>query len=105
MGSERKQTIRQEIITLLEKGPSTARDISKSVGITEKDVYHHLASIEKTVRHQKKKIHMDPYYCLGCGYQFKNRKTFKKPSKCPGCKDGRITSAIFLIVSQRNYDA
>lgn len=100
MSSERKQTIRQEIISLLDKGPLTARDISQLVSITEKDVYHHLASIEKTVRHQKNKVHVEPYYCVDCGFQFKNRKTFKKPSKCPGCKDGRIASAVFMIVSQ-----
>jgi len=99
MSNERKQTIRQEIIIHLENGPLTVRDISQSVGIMEKDVYHHLTFIEKTVRHQKKRIHVEPYYCLDCGFQFKNRKTFKKPSKCPECKDGRIAPAVFLIVS------
>lgn len=99
MNNERKQTIRQEIISHLENGSLTARDISQSVGIMEKDVYHHLAFIEKTVRHQKKRIHVAPYYCLNCGFEFKNRKTFKKPGKCPGCKDGRIAPAVFWIVS------
>jgi len=98
MSDERKQTIRQEIISHLENGPQTVRDISKSVGIMEKDVYHHLTFIEKTVRRQKKRIHVEPYYCLDCGFQFKNRKTFKKPSKCPGCKDGRIAPAVLSIV-------
>ena len=55
MSNERKQTIRQEIISHLKSGPMTARDISQSVSIMEKDVYHHLAFIEKTVRRQKKK--------------------------------------------------
>jgi len=100
MSNERKQTIRQDIINLLEKRPLTPRDISQLVSITEKDVYHHLASIERTVRRQKKKIHVEPYYCVDCGFKFKNRKTFKKPSKCPGCKDGRIASAVYFIVSQ-----
>jgi len=100
MDNERKQTIRQEIISLLESGPLTVRDISQYVGIMEKDVYHHLSFIEKTVRNQKKRIHIEPYYCMDCGFQFKNRKTFKKPGKCPGCKDGRIASAVFRIESQ-----
>ena len=97
MCNERKQTIRQEIISYLENGHLTVRNISQSVGIMEKDVYHHLAFIEKTVRHQKKSIRFEPYYCLDCGFQFKNRKTFKKPGKCPGCKDGRIAPAVFWI--------
>lgn len=97
MDNERKQTIRQAIIGHLENGHLTVRDISQLVGIMEKDVYHHLAFIEKTVRHQKKRIRFDPYHCLNCGFQFKNRKTFKKPGRCPGCKDGRVASAVFWI--------
>ena len=97
MSNERKQTIRQEIISHLENDPLTVRDISQSVGIMEKDVYHHLTFIEKTVKHHKKRIHVEPYYCMDCGFQFKNRKTFKKPGKCPGCKDGRIAPAVFWI--------
>jgi transcriptional regulator len=100
MGNEREITIRQEIISLLEKGPQSARDISQSAHIMEKDVFHHLAYIEKTVRHQKKRIHMEPYHCLNRGFQFKTRKLFKKPSKCPGCKDGRIAPSVFCITSQ-----
>ncbi len=97
MSNERIQTIRQEIISYLENGPLTVRDISQAVGIMEKDVYHHLAFIEKTVKHQKKRINVEPYYCLDCGFQFKNRKTFKKPGKCPGCRDGRIAPVVFGI--------
>lgn len=100
MSNERKQTIRQEIISHLENGPLTVRDISQSVGIMEKDVYHHLPFIEKTVRHRKKIIHVEPCYCLDCGFQFKNRKTFKKPGKCPACRVGRIAPAVFRIVPQ-----
>ena len=97
MTDERKQTLRQEIVSALKNGPMTVRDISQSVGLPEKDVYHHLAFIEKTLKHQKKKIHEQPYYCLKCGFQFKNRKTFKKPGRCPGCRDGRIAPAVLQI--------
>lgn len=58
------QTIRQEIINHLERGPMTVRDISQFVGIMEKDVVHHLEFIDKTVRTQKKRIQMEPYCCL-----------------------------------------
>ena len=97
MGNERTQTIRQEIISCLEHSPLTVRDLSQTVGIMEKDVCHHLEFIEKTVRSQRKKLHVKPYYCRDCGFQFKDRKTFKKPGKCPVCKDGRIGSAVFWI--------
>ena len=99
MIDERKQTIRQEIIDELENNALTVREISQSIGIMEIDVYHHLTSIEKTVKHRKKRIHLEPYYCMNCGFQFKNRKTFKRPGKCPGCRNGRIEPAVFQIVS------
>lgn len=102
MVDERKQTIRQEIIDELENNALTVREISKSIGILEKDVYHHLTFIEKTVKHQKKRIHVEPYYCVNCGFQFRNRKTFKRPGKCPGCRNGRIAPAAFQIVSQQD---
>lgn len=97
MSNERKQTIRQDIIRHLEKDRLTVRDISQAVGIMEKDVCHHLLYVEKSVRPQKKRVHADPYYCLGCGFQFKNRKTFKKPGKCPMCRKGRIAPAVYWI--------
>ena len=97
MGNERGQTIRQEIISHLKNDRLNARDLSQLVGIMEKDVYHHLEFIEKTARQQKKKLCVDSYYCLNCGFQFKNRKSFKKPGKCPGCKDCRIVPAVFWI--------
>lgn len=100
---DKNKTIRQEIISHLENDRMTARDISQLVGIKEKDVYHHLAFIERTVRQQKKSVCVDPYYCLGCGFQFKNRKTFKKPGKCPGCKDGRIAPAVFWIARAESF--
>ena len=100
MIDERKQTIRQEIIDELENNALTVREISQSIGIMEKDVYHHLTFIEKTIKHQKKRIHLEPYYCINCEFQFKNRRTFKRPGSCPECRNGRIAPAVFQIVSQ-----
>ncbi len=98
MGRERIETIRQEIINHLESGPMTAREISQAAGVMEKDVHHHLASIEKSVKQRNQKLHVAPYHCLGCGFQFKSRKTFKRPGKCPVCKEGRIATAHYFIV-------
>ncbi|MFO7883823.1 MAG: ArsR family transcriptional regulator [Desulfobacteraceae bacterium] len=99
MAKKRTQTIRQEIINCLESSPMTVRDISQSVGISEKDVFHHLEFIEKTVRTQKKRLLIEPYHCQDCGFQFKKRKKYKKPGKCPMCRDGRIVPANFWIKS------
>lgn len=75
----------------------TVRDISQAVGIMEKDVVHHLESIDKTVRTRKQKLHVSPFFCKDCGFEFKGRRKLKKPGKCPACRDGRIEPAVFEI--------
>lgn len=97
MLKDRKHTIRQEIINLLSEGPSSVRDISQSVSIMEKEVFAHLLSVEKSLKHQSKKLQIKPYRCLNCGFVFKNRKKLKKPGKCPDCRNGRIESAFFWV--------
>lgn len=97
MTKEEKGTIRQEIIGLLESQPSTIREMSQAIGISEKDVYHHLTFIEKSLRPQKKRIHVQPYHCLACGFDFTTRQSFKKPGKCPACRHTRIAPAVFRI--------
>jgi transcriptional regulator len=77
----------------------TARDLSKALHISEKDAYSHLPSIQKTIRHQGKEINITPCYCLNCGYEFKDRKSFKKPGKCPECRQSRIEPAVFEIIA------
>jgi len=98
MKSENKLTIREQIIQSLETTPMTARDLSKALHISEKDVYAHMPYIEKSIRQMEKKIKMVPCYCLKCGFEFKDRKSFKKPGKCPQCRESRIEPAVFEIV-------
>jgi len=75
MLKERKHTIRQEIIKLLSKGPATIRDISQSVSIMEKEVFEHLISAEKSLKRQNKKLLVEPFRCLSCGFVFKERNS------------------------------
>lgn len=98
MNDRRRQTIRQQIIHCLETMPMTARDISKSVRISEKDVAFHLEFIEKTIRHTHKILDITPCACLNCGFEFSRRKKFKKPGKCPGCRKPRIVPAVFRLI-------
>jgi transcriptional regulator len=79
--SDKKLTTREKIIRCLEAEPMTARDLSKALRISEKDAYSHLPSIKKSIKHQGKLIKIMPCYCLNCGFEFKDRKSFKKPGK------------------------
>lgn len=90
-------TIRIKILELLEKKQLTALEISRLVGIKEKEVYQHLPHIEKTVKSKGRRLNMTPYYCMSCGFKFKERKRFYPPGRCPLCKEERISVAIFEI--------
>ncbi|MBC8433531.1 MAG: transcriptional regulator, partial [Desulfobacterales bacterium] len=81
------QTIRKQMIGLLEKEEMSAREISQAVQIREKEVYEHLAHIGRTVNTKRKKLVITPSQCLECGYVFKNRKRYTRPSRCPHCKN------------------
>jgi transcriptional regulator len=94
----KKLTIREQIAQSLGTEPMAARDLSKALRISEKDAYSHLPSILKSIRHQGKQIRITPGYCLNCGYEFKDRKSFKKPGKCPECRQSRIEPAVFQII-------
>ena len=91
------QTIRKQIIDLLKDGEYTTRDLSKKLGIREREIYAHLPHVAKTVISQKMKLKMSDCICLSCGYNFENRKRFTRPGRCPKCKDQRINSPKFSV--------
>ncbi|KPA15601.1 transcriptional regulator [Candidatus Magnetomorum sp. HK-1] len=89
-------TKRQEIIKLLSQADFNAKEISKAVGIREKEVYDHLPHIEKSVKNKKSKFEVTPAQCMSCDFLFKKR--LSRPSRCPECKKQRIESARFQII-------
>lgn len=86
------------ILTLLEKRQLTALEISRLIGIKEKEVYQHLPHIEKSVKGKGRRLNMTPYYCISCGFKFKDRKRFYPPGRCPLCREERISDALFKIM-------
>lgn len=90
-------TIRQQLISLLEQGEMTARDLSQALRIQEKEVYDHLTHIRRSVKSRKKKLHVEPFSCRNCDFVFKDRRRMTKPGRCPMCKTGRIEAATYRI--------
>jgi len=76
----------------------TALDISQAVRVPEKDVYRHLAHIQKTVAGQRKKLSFTPCSCLACGFRFTDRRRLTKPGRCPRCRESRINHPVFKII-------
>ncbi len=91
------QTIRQQIIVLLDNKEMSARELSQAVGVREKEVYEHLTHISRSVNAQKKRLVIIPSRCLRCGYVFENRRRFTRPSRCPRCKKESIQSPTYRI--------
>jgi predicted Zn-ribbon and HTH transcriptional regulator len=91
------QTIRKQMIALLDKREMTAKELSQTLKIREKEVYEHLSHISRSVNAQKKKLFITPAQCLECGFVFEKRKRFTRPSRCPRCKSEHIRNPAYRI--------
>ena len=94
---EADQTVRQQIISLLSESEYSSLDLSQLVHIPEKEVADHLFHIHKSLHSRGKKLTIEPYHCMGCGYQFKKRDRFDRPGRCPQCKGSHIGLAFYHI--------
>jgi len=90
-------TIRQQIIEILRQEELNAIDISQMVSVLEKEVYEHLAHISRSLKAKNKKLLVDPYCCLSCGFVFRDRHRFSRPGRCPKCREGHIRMATYRI--------
>ena len=93
-------TVRQQIIEMLKQDELNAIDISQMVSVQEKEVYEHLAHINRSLKAKSQKLLIDPYCCLSCGYVFKDRHRFTRPGRCPNCKGGHIMMATYGIMGR-----
>jgi len=91
------QTVRQKIIELLTKDQMDARELSRDVGIREKEVGDHLAHIARSLVTKGKQLVIQPARCLSCDYVFKGRQRFTRPGRCPRCKKSHLQSPSFHI--------
>ena len=96
IGMEGKTT-RQQMIDILSRDEMSAREISRALGIREKEVYEHLSHIARSAVAQGKKLIVQPFSCLSCGYVFEDRKRFNRPSRCPQCRGSHLQEARYRI--------
>ena len=94
----RSGTLRQRIVEELQDSPEpiSLKEISKLVGVSEKDLTSHLEHIAKSLKNSNKKLVKFPASCKQCGFEL-NRRDFKKPSRCPNCRSENI-SPVFLQI-------
>lgn len=94
---ERRETIRQKIMALLEKNTMSAKDISVEAGISEKEVYDHLEHIQRTINKGSHTFIVKPAICKKCGFVFRKRERLNKPGRCPVCRNESIQEPLFSI--------
>jgi predicted Zn-ribbon and HTH transcriptional regulator len=92
---EKADTLRHEIISLLEGKTLSAKEISAGAGIPEKEVAGHLEHIQA----KKRELHLIiiPASCRKCGFVFAKRERLNKPGKCPVCRGELISGPLFSI--------
>ena len=94
---ETNETVRHAIVAELLQGPCSARDLSASVGISEREVQGHLEHIRKSIAMSGRHLVVRPAECKKCGFVFAKREKLKRPGKCPVCKGESIREPLFAI--------
>jgi len=96
---DRHATVRQSIESALKDRLLSVRDISVEVGISEREVSHHLHHIQKTLHARGGSFVVNPAECRKCGFAFAKREKLKRPGKCPVCRGETISGPWFMIRS------
>ncbi len=94
---ERHDTIRREILALLQREEISAREISWNIGISEKDVFAHLEHIRAMLHGKGPDVVVIPARCVKCGFVFRKRDRLTKPGRCPVCRGEQIEDPRFFI--------
>lgn len=97
----REATLRQSLREALLDAEATARDLSRLVGIAERDVEEHLRHLERSLRRKGERLVVEPSVCLSCGFAFtrRERHRYTRPGRCPDCHGRRISLPLFHIES------
>ncbi len=96
------KTVRQELIDELSKGERNALGLSKALRRSEKEIYEHLAHIDRSLASRNMKLIVTPARCLECSYVFEGRDRFTSPGRCPRCKGEHIEDPKFRIPENRS---
>ncbi|MEW6664353.1 MAG: transcriptional regulator [Thermodesulfobacteriota bacterium] len=94
---EQPRTVRQRIIELLDEQEMSARELSQRLGVREREIYEHLVHIARSVAARGKRLQVPPFDCLSCGYVFRERERFTRPSRCPRCKRSHIQTPVYRL--------
>jgi predicted Zn-ribbon and HTH transcriptional regulator len=90
-------TVRQRLADVLREGPATAKDLSRRVGIPEREVAGHLDHLARSLRARGERLVLERPECLDCSFAFPGRERTTRPSGCPRCRSRRISLPSFRV--------
>ncbi len=93
----RLATPRRALEGALRDGWRTALELSRAVGLPEREVAGHLEHLARSLKASGEKLEISPARCLGCEFEFRDRSRPRPPSRCPKCRGERITAPRFCI--------
>ena len=94
--SLRGATVRESLCDALREGPCTAKDLSRAVGIPERDVPEHLEHLARSLRARGEELVVEPSRCLECDF-VPRRHPMKRPAHCPSCRGRRLALPRFSV--------
>ena len=95
-------TRREEVIEILENGPSSIKDLAVHFSVSIKVIETDLSHIQKSLHRDINKILLvKPAECISCKFIFKSNSKLRCPKKCPECHSERINPNLFKI-EQKN---
>jgi predicted Zn-ribbon and HTH transcriptional regulator len=89
-----KQTLRQRLAELLARQWYTVADLARDTDQPVSTVADHLPHVRQSHRDDFK---IDPPRCRQCGFEFSDRDRLSRPSRCPECREERISAPRFHI--------
>ena len=91
-------SVRQEIVEQLREGQMTAKDLSRALGVREREVYDHLTHVRRSLAGAgAERLVVEPAYCLACGWAFRKRDRLTVPSRCPVCRSSHVAEPRFRV--------
>jgi transcriptional regulator len=94
------RTLRRTLIRLLTEQELDARELSRELGLTEKEVYEHLAHVQQSVAAAGGRFLLTPSRCLLCGFVFEHRRRLTRPGRCPHCRRSKLQPPSFRIAAR-----
>jgi predicted Zn-ribbon and HTH transcriptional regulator len=97
--AQQVETVRQQLVDELSRGPRSARDLSQALRIPEKDVEDHLGHLIRSLKTKGGRLVVTPAACASCGFTFTKRSRLSRPGRCPQCRATHLEVPLFQVTN------